>query len=85
MAKTEDIGESAFFEPVVHLAIPGPEQEVEASEQVREMLSLVSAEDQHILRLAFLYDMDGQTLAKALGVLPSTAHQLTLLQMVATQ
>lgn len=74
MAKTEDIGESAFLEQVVNLVVPGPEQEVEASEQVREMLSLVSAEDQRILRLALLYDMDGQMLANTLGVQPSTAR-----------
>src|SRR5215472_3098149 len=47
----EDMQESVFFEQVTNLAVPGPEQEIEAQEQVREMLSLVSAEDQHILRL----------------------------------
>src|SRR5258707_5701902 len=74
IANTEDIGESAFFEQVVNLAVPGPEQEVEASERIREMLSLVSAEDQLILRLAFLHDMNGQMLADALAVSPSTAR-----------
>src|SRR5260370_4008343 len=74
MANAEDMGESAFFEQVVNLAVPGPEQEVEARERMSEMLSLVSAEDQRVLRLAFLHDMDGQMLADALAVPPSTAR-----------
>lgn len=74
MASTEDMGESGFFEQIANRIVPGPEQEVEASEQVDEMLSLVSAEDQQVLRLAFLYDMDGQMLADALGIQPSTAR-----------
>lgn len=74
MDRAEDMQESAFFEQIVNLAVPGPEQEIEAQEQVREMLSLVSAKDRHVLRLAFLHDMDGQMLAKALAVSPSTAR-----------
>jgi RNA polymerase sigma factor (sigma-70 family) len=70
----EDLAESAFFEQAVHLAVPGPEQEVEMQEQVQEMLSLVSEEDQRVLRLAFLHDMNGRMLADALAVSPSTAR-----------
>lgn len=70
----EDMQESAFFDQIANLTVPGPEQEIEAQEQVREMLSLVSTEDQHILRLALLHDLDGQMLAQALGVPPSTAR-----------
>jgi RNA polymerase sigma-70 factor (ECF subfamily) len=74
MNNAEDIQESAFFDQIANLAVPGPEQEIEAQEQVREMLSLVSDEDQYVLRLALLHDLDGQMLAQALGVLPSTAR-----------
>lgn len=70
----EDPQESAFFEQVANLAMPGPEQEIEAQEQVREMLALVSAEDRQVLQLAFLHDMNGQMLAAALAVPPSTAR-----------
>jgi RNA polymerase sigma factor (sigma-70 family) len=71
---TEDRQESAFFDQIAGLAVPGPEQEVEEREQVCEMLALVSAEDQQILRLALLYDMNGQMLAHALNVPSSTAR-----------
>lgn len=74
MNRTEDMQESAFFDQIASLTVPGPEQEIEVQEQVREMLSLVSVEDRHVLRLALLHDLDGQMLAQALGVLPSTAR-----------
>lgn len=74
LTSAEDMQEGAFFDQIADLTVPGPEQEVEAQEQVHEMLSLVSAEDQHILRLAILHDLDGQTLAYTLGVPPSTAR-----------
>lgn len=74
IANAEDLQESAFFDQLANLVVPGPEQEVEAQEQVHEMLALVSAEDQRILRLALLHDLDGQMLAHALGVPPSTAR-----------
>ena len=74
LADDADMQEGAFFDRFADLVVPGPEQEVEAQEQVHEMLSLVSAEDRHILRLAILYDLDGQVLAHALGVQPSTAR-----------
>ena len=38
------------------------------------MLSLVSADDQHILRLAFLYDFDRELLAEQLGIKATTAR-----------
>lgn len=74
MNSAEDMQESAFFDQIASLTVPGPEQEIEVQEQVHEMLSLVSTEDRHVLRLALLHDLDGQMLAQALGVLPSTAR-----------
>lgn len=74
LASTVDMQEGAFFDKIIDLTVPGPEQEVEVQEQVHEMLSLVSAEDQHILRLAILYDLDGQMLAYVLGVKQSMAR-----------
>lgn len=74
MNNAEDMQESTFFDQMVNLTVPGPEREIEVQEQVREMLSLVSAEDRHVLSLALLHDLDGQMLAQALGVLPSTAR-----------
>lgn len=74
LANGEDAQESAFFDQFASMTVPGPEQEVDEREQVREMLALVSAEDQHILRLALCHDLDGHMLAHALQVLPSTAR-----------
>jgi RNA polymerase sigma factor (sigma-70 family) len=74
IAHPEDTAESAFFEQIVYLAVPGPEQEVETSERFREMLSLVSEEDQRILRLAILHDLNGQMLADALAISPGAAR-----------
>ena len=74
LASAVDMQEGAFFDQIVDLTVPGQEQEVEVQEQVHEMLSLVSAEDQHILRLAILHDLDGQMLAYVLGVPQSTAR-----------
>lgn len=74
MNSAEGMQESAFFDQIASLTVPGPEQEIEAQEQVREMLALVSAEDRHVLSLALLHDLDGQMLAQTLGVTPSTAR-----------
>lgn len=74
LEQSEDKQESAFFDQFAELAVPGPEEEVLEREQVREILALVSLEDQQILRLALLYEMDGQMLACILNVPPSTAR-----------
>jgi len=44
------------------------------NEVAEELLSRVSPEDAHILRLALLYELDGEALAKELGVKPGTAR-----------
>lgn len=67
-------GESDFFDRISGLAHPGPEKELEAREQVAEILALVSPEDQYLLRLAFLQDLDTSGLAQKLQVLPGTAR-----------
>lgn len=70
----EDSDTGDFFIYVSRLACPGPEQEVEIRAQVADMLSLVSPDDQQVLRLAFLQDLDTQHLALALNVPPGTAR-----------
>lgn len=49
-------------------------QAVEANEQAEALLSLVSAEDQQLLRLAILEDYERGALAQKLGVTPGTAR-----------
>ncbi len=64
----EPLSEGELFDLVATNTLAGPEQAIEANEQALMMLSLVSAEDQHILRLAFLYDFDREVLAEQLGI-----------------
>ncbi len=66
--------ERAFLEQFVPAIQCGPEQEVEDSEQVAALLSLVSAEDQRILRLALLEDFKRTGLAAHLGISPNAAR-----------
>jgi len=66
--------ERAFLEQFVPAIQRGPEQEVEDSEQVAALLSLVSAEDQRILRLALLEDFKRTGLAAHLGISPNAAR-----------
>jgi len=68
------INESDFFDQISALTYPGPEQSVEAHEQIVELLSLVSSDDQEVLRLALLHDLDTSALARKLGVTPGAAR-----------
>src|SRR5579859_889838 len=71
----QEVGsESDLFDQIATPILGGPEQEIEASEQAEMMLALVSEEDQHILRLAFLYDFEREALAAELGIAPGTAR-----------
>jgi RNA polymerase sigma factor (sigma-70 family) len=47
---------------------------LEADENVRSLLANVSADDAHILRLAILSGLDGEALARELGVTPGAAR-----------
>lgn len=66
--------ECDFFDQISALIQPGPEYSVEANEQVVEMLSLVSEAEQHLLRLAFLHDLNTYALAQALHITPGAAR-----------
>ena len=65
--------ESDVLDLLIPVAIAGPEQAVEVDEQVRELLSLVSEDDQQVLRLAFLEDFEREALARRLGVTTGAA------------
>jgi len=68
IVQEEPLSEDELFDQIAAHTLAGPEQDIEANEQALAMLSLVSAEDQHILRLAFLYDFDREALAEKLGI-----------------
>lgn len=59
--------EDQLFELIAPFALEDPEQNIEANEQAGLILSLVSPEDQRVLRLAVLHDFEREALARALG------------------
>ena len=67
--RAEETGdENTLLDQILPFTLAGPEQDVESDEQARLILSLVSVEDQHILRLAILYGFEGNALAQELGI-----------------
>lgn len=70
----EAVSEGELFDQVTSRTLAGPEQDIEADEQASSLLSLVSPEDQRILRLAFLYDCEREALAQQLGITPVAAR-----------
>lgn len=66
--------EEELFDQIAVHTLAGPEQELEANEQALSMLSLVSQEDQTILRLAFLYGFERDALAEKLGITSGAAR-----------
>jgi RNA polymerase sigma factor (sigma-70 family) len=68
------ISESDFFDQLAMLSSPSPEQAVETHQQVLEILSRASTNDQHVLYLALLHDLDSRRLAQVLGISPGTAR-----------
>lgn len=74
MTQLDFSNERDFFDKVVALSHPGPEQAVEADEHVAEMLSHASPADRELLRLNLLADMDMNTLAQKLDIAPGTAR-----------
>jgi RNA polymerase sigma factor (sigma-70 family) len=74
ISTVENGREGDFFDQLSMIIQPGPEQEVETRSQVAELLSLASPDDRRVLRLAFLQDLDTESLALALNVSPDTAR-----------
>jgi RNA polymerase sigma factor (sigma-70 family) len=68
------ISESDFFDQLATFSSPGPEQAVETHEEVLEILSRASRNDQQVLYLALLHDLDSSRLAQVLGISPGTAR-----------
>ncbi|MBV9711960.1 MAG: sigma-70 family RNA polymerase sigma factor [Ktedonobacteraceae bacterium] len=74
LRQEEPLSEGELFDQVASCTLAGPEQDIEANEQASSLLSLVSSEDQRILRLAFLYDCEREALAEQLGISPVAAR-----------
>lgn len=69
----EVASESDMLDLLIPTTVAGPEQAVEADERVCELLSLVSLDDQQVLRLAFLEDFEREALARRLGITTGAA------------
>jgi RNA polymerase sigma factor (sigma-70 family) len=70
----DEFNESELLDWIGSPAIDGPEQAFETDEQVRALLSLVSIEDQQVLRLALLEGFKRDALAKQLGISAGAAR-----------
>lgn len=70
----DTLSEDELFDRLAALTVAEPAQDLETDETVSAILTRVSKNDQHILRLAVLHDLNGEELAQALGVTPGTAR-----------
>ncbi len=68
------LSEDEIFERLAHFSVESAAEETEANEEVNRMLALVGEEDQKVLRLAVLEEMDGKSLAQAIGIAPGAAR-----------
>jgi RNA polymerase sigma factor (sigma-70 family) len=70
----EPYNENELVDVITPFCLPDPDSDLEANEQAGLILSLVSREDQHVLRLSILHDFDRSTLARELGITPVAAR-----------
>lgn len=70
----ETLNEDDLFDRIAALADAGPEQDLDANEAATALLTLVSEDDQHILRLAILHDLDSSAIGNALSISPGAAR-----------
>lgn len=70
----EPMSENDLLDQIAPSAQLSPEQMVESDEQINDLLSLVSLDDQQILRLAFLEDVTRDALAQHLGLTAGAAR-----------
>jgi RNA polymerase sigma-70 factor (ECF subfamily) len=70
----EPCSEDELVDLIAPFTLPDPDQDVEANEQAGLILSLVSREDQQVLRLAVLRDFEREALARELGITPVAAR-----------
>ncbi|MDQ2902744.1 MAG: sigma-70 family RNA polymerase sigma factor [Chloroflexota bacterium] len=70
----EPMSEDELLDRINPATQAGPEELVVSDDQVATLLSLVSEEDQQVLRLAFLEDFGREALAQRLGVTTGAAR-----------
>ena len=72
--QAEPLNDDELFDQITAATCAEPCQEIAANEQAEWLLSLVSAEDRHILLLAFLCGFEREALGTQLGVSAPTAR-----------
>lgn len=70
----EGLSEAELFDRLGAIAADNPGQAVEADEAVAEILDRVSPDDARVIRLAVVYDLNGEELARALDITPGAAR-----------
>jgi RNA polymerase sigma factor (sigma-70 family) len=70
----DGVSEDELFDRVASLAAGGPIADWEADEAASAILAHVSANDRRVLRLAVLHDLNGEALARELGIKPGAAR-----------
>jgi RNA polymerase sigma factor (sigma-70 family) len=70
----EPCSEDELIDLIAPFTLPDPDHDVEANEQAGLILSLVSHDDQQVLRLAILHDFEREALARELGISPVAAR-----------
>lgn len=68
------MSEDELFDLLAEASPTDPTRDLEANEAISAMLARVSGDDQRVLRLAVLHNLNGQELARALGITPGTAR-----------
>ena len=70
----EALSEDELFDRVASLAAGRPIADWEANEAAEAILAHVSEGDRRVLRLAVLHDLNGEALARELGIKPGAAR-----------
>lgn len=69
----DTLSDGELFDRIASLTI-GPAQDLESNEQATKILALVSEEDRKVLRLSVLHGLNGEELARELGIKPGAAR-----------
>jgi RNA polymerase sigma factor (sigma-70 family) len=70
----DDLSEMDLFDRLQQSLLDNPDCALEDREQAHRILSLVGEDDRRVLRCAILEDMNGEELARELGVTPGAAR-----------
>lgn len=74
--QSESMSDDELFDRVANLAMSAldPEYITETNALASAMLNAVSHDDRQVLRLAIMHDLDGNTVARELGISPGAAR-----------